>query len=184
MENYTKGKNVEEPLDKDKLPIPNLPKDFLWMQVQGGSKMRNLLELALKEYDSGKDVLWTGSGAAIGKVISCAEILKRKFKDVHQFNKIQYRRCEEYWDPKLEGLDQLVVNRDVPMIHILLSHEAINADLPGYQEPNKENKPRGNGRPNRPKKHMKPNISPQVEKAGLGFNKGKPKKNIPKQDDS
>lgn len=33
MENYSKGKNVEEPLERDKIPIPNLPPDFLWMQV-------------------------------------------------------------------------------------------------------------------------------------------------------
>lgn len=33
MENYSKGKNVEEPLEKDKIPIPNLPENFLWMTV-------------------------------------------------------------------------------------------------------------------------------------------------------
>lgn len=33
MENYHKGKNVEEPLERDKIPIPNLPENFLWMQV-------------------------------------------------------------------------------------------------------------------------------------------------------
>jgi hypothetical protein len=33
MENYHKGKNVEEPLERDKIPIPNLATNFLWMQV-------------------------------------------------------------------------------------------------------------------------------------------------------
>lgn len=33
MENYTKGKSVEEPLDRERIPIPDIPKDFLWMQV-------------------------------------------------------------------------------------------------------------------------------------------------------
>lgn len=34
MENYKKGKNVEEALERDKIPIPNLPQNFLWMQVR------------------------------------------------------------------------------------------------------------------------------------------------------
>lgn len=33
MENYTKGKNVEEQLERAKLPFQDLPEDFLWMQV-------------------------------------------------------------------------------------------------------------------------------------------------------
>lgn len=33
MNNYKKGKNVEEPLVKSQIPLQNLPEDFLWMQV-------------------------------------------------------------------------------------------------------------------------------------------------------
>lgn len=33
MEHYKKGKNVEEPLTKEVIPIPKLPENFLWMQV-------------------------------------------------------------------------------------------------------------------------------------------------------
>lgn len=33
MNNYRKGKNVEEPLERSQIPIPNLPHNFLWMQV-------------------------------------------------------------------------------------------------------------------------------------------------------
>lgn len=33
MENYSKGKNIEEPLERNKISIPNLPDDFIWMQV-------------------------------------------------------------------------------------------------------------------------------------------------------
>jgi hypothetical protein len=33
MMNYVKGKNVEEELTKEGIPIENLPKDFLWMLV-------------------------------------------------------------------------------------------------------------------------------------------------------
>lgn len=34
MENYTKGKNVEEILERNRLPFKNLPQNFLWMQVK------------------------------------------------------------------------------------------------------------------------------------------------------
>lgn len=33
MENYSKGKNIEEEWDKAKIPIPNLPENFTWMHV-------------------------------------------------------------------------------------------------------------------------------------------------------
>lgn len=37
-------------------------------------------------------------------------------------------RIEEYWDPLLPELDQLVVKRKLPMIHIYLSMEPLNKD--------------------------------------------------------
>lgn len=37
MENYSKGKNVEEELERDKIPIKDLPDNFLWMQVSPNS---------------------------------------------------------------------------------------------------------------------------------------------------
>jgi len=33
VENYSKGKNVEEPLVRENIPIPELPSNFIWMQV-------------------------------------------------------------------------------------------------------------------------------------------------------
>lgn len=33
MNNYRKGTNVEEPLERNRIPIPELPENFLWMQV-------------------------------------------------------------------------------------------------------------------------------------------------------
>jgi ribonuclease P/MRP protein subunit RPP25 len=40
-------------------------------------------------------------------------------------------RVEEYWEPKEEGLDQLVVTREIPTIHILLSREPLDQNEPG-----------------------------------------------------
>uniref|UniRef100_A0A170YPL1 Ribonuclease p protein subunit p25-like protein n=1 Tax=Triatoma infestans TaxID=30076 RepID=A0A170YPL1_TRIIF len=179
VENYSKGKNVEQALTRDTLGIPGLPENFVWMQVKGGSKMRNLLELALEEYEQGRDILWSGSGPALGKTISCAEVMKKKFSPIYQFNKICYRRFEEHWEPKLEGLDPLVVNRDMPMIHILLSHQPVNKDLPGYQMVGQQYQPphkHTRSEPNkkyvqRPSSHKKTIIHDpgQMESYGLKF---------------
>ncbi|XP_063232618.1 ribonuclease P protein subunit p25-like protein isoform X2 [Bacillus rossius redtenbacheri] len=135
MENYKKGKNVEEPLSKDNLPIPDLPENFVWMQVAGGSKMRNVLGYAMKVFKDEKSIVWSGSGAAVGKTVSCAEIMKRRFKKVHQITKICYRKVEEHWEPLLEELDPLVVVREIPTIHILLCKDQLNPEEPGYQAP-------------------------------------------------
>jgi hypothetical protein len=40
-------------------------------------------------------------------------------------------RVEEFWDPLLEELDPLVVVREVPTIHILLSKAPLNTAEPG-----------------------------------------------------
>ncbi|XP_066157276.1 ribonuclease P protein subunit p25-like protein [Euwallacea fornicatus] len=136
MENYRKGKNVEEPMEKSKIPIPNLPNEFLWMQVRGGSKIRNLLDHAFKNFEQSKVVVWSGSGPSIGKSITCVEIMKREYKQqLHQINKICYTNVDEYWDPESLDLDQLVVKRKLPMVHICLSSEKLSDNELGYQAP-------------------------------------------------
>lgn len=47
-----------------------------------------------------------------------------------------YIRIEEYWDPVLKGLDQIVVARRIPAVHILLSLDAIDSNTIGYQTTN------------------------------------------------
>ncbi|RZF41952.1 hypothetical protein LSTR_LSTR015576 [Laodelphax striatellus] len=131
MENYTKGKNVEQEWTKETVPIPNLPENFTWMHVKGGSKMCNLLEYALKAFKETGAVLWTGCGPAVVKTVSCAEIMKKRFKGLHQINKICYTKVEEFWTPLQEDLEELVVTRELPTIHILLSNETLDKEEPG-----------------------------------------------------
>ncbi|XP_066993263.1 ribonuclease P protein subunit p25-like protein [Anabrus simplex] len=155
MDNYKKGKNIEEPFERDKIPLPGLPAQFIWMQVNGGTKMRNVLDYALKAFKDERAIVWSGSGAGVGKAISCAEIMKRRNKEVHQINKICFRKIEEFWEPQLEDLDPLVVVREIPTIHILLSKDTLNTEEPGYQAPGScdvfgvSNQPRRSGPSNR-----------------------------------
>ncbi|XP_030761636.1 ribonuclease P protein subunit p25-like protein [Sitophilus oryzae] len=136
MENYRKGRNHEEPLTQETLQIKNLPEKILWMQVRGGSKIRNLLEYALKTFPENKVVVWTGFGTSVGKAITCAEIMKREYNNVlHQVTKLAYRNVEEYWDPLIPDMDQLVVKRKLPMVHVCLSEQPLDINDSGYQAP-------------------------------------------------
>jgi hypothetical protein len=61
-----------------------------------------------------------GCGPNTEKVVTLAEIIKRRNKHVHQVTKVGEKTVREFWDPKSEELDPLVVTRLVPTVHILL----------------------------------------------------------------
>lgn len=62
MENYRKGKNVEEELTKEKIPIEILPENFLWMHVKGGTQISNVVDYAEKALKQGEfcSIVWSG----------------------------------------------------------------------------------------------------------------------------
>ncbi|XP_076439499.1 ribonuclease P protein subunit p25-like protein [Babylonia areolata] len=132
MENYTKGevKVVED-------PYPFSVDDALQMRITQGSKIRNVMGFAMKKMGDKqvRQITWNGSDSSVSKAITCAEIMKRKLKNLHQITKIRFKRIEEHWVPKVEGLEPLKVNRDIPAISILLSKDPLDASEPGYQAP-------------------------------------------------
>ncbi|XP_048754571.1 ribonuclease P protein subunit p25-like protein [Ostrea edulis] len=133
MENYTRGETREVEME----PVFEIDKDCVDMKVNAGSKIRNLMGYAMNKVKnpSVKKIVWNGSGKAITKTVTCAEIMKRKIKDLHQITKLRNRRIEEYWEPNIEGLERLKVNRDISAISILLSKDPLDANTPGYQAP-------------------------------------------------
>ncbi|KAL7052694.1 hypothetical protein ACKWTF_004964 [Chironomus riparius] len=138
MENYRKGKNVEEELSKEHIPIEMIPENFLWMHVKGGTKVSNVVDFAEKAFKSGeyRSVVWSGCGGGVPKTISCAEIMKRNLKELNQVTRLAYQKIEEYWDPLLSGLDQIVVTRRIAAVHILLTLDQIDPKANGYQQTN------------------------------------------------
>lgn len=133
MDNYTKGEVHEVP----STVFFTLDNSGIEMKVTAGSKLRNLLGYSMKKIKDPevKQMTWNASGPAIPKAISCAEIMKRKNKSLHQITKLTNKRIEEYWEPTVDGLDRLKVNRDIPAIHILLSKIPVDTSDPGYQAP-------------------------------------------------
>uniref|UniRef100_A0A8B9UBC8 Ribonuclease P/MRP subunit p25 like n=1 Tax=Anas zonorhyncha TaxID=75864 RepID=A0A8B9UBC8_9AVES len=134
MENYKKTKIVEKPCP---LPFADLPPDIIEMKVKDGSKIRNLMGYAIgkMELDSVRQILFTGSGKAVSKTITCVEIMKRRLKELHQITKVLFKQIEEIWEPIVPeaGLDALTVKRNIPAICVLLSKDALDPQEPGYQ---------------------------------------------------
>ncbi|XP_070925018.1 ribonuclease P protein subunit p25-like protein [Macaca nemestrina] len=133
MEHYRKAGSVELPAPS---PMPQLPPDTLEMRVRDGSKIRNLLGLALGGLEGGsaRHVVFSGSGRAAGKAVSCAEIVKWRVPGLHQLTKLRFLQTEDSWVPASPdtGLDPLTVRRHVPAVWVLLS---LDPNECGYQPP-------------------------------------------------
>jgi len=132
MENYVKG-DTKKVYDPPKLTVEGAVE----MKVTGGSKIRNILGFAMSSMsdDKNRHIVWNGTANSISKTISCVEILKRKMKGLHQITQIGFMRVEDFWEPKVEGLDTLKVNTNVPTISILLSKDPLDSNDPSYQAP-------------------------------------------------
>ncbi|KAK9542458.1 hypothetical protein VZT92_000320 [Zoarces viviparus] len=129
-------------------PFPGLASGVLEMRVKEGSKIRNLMGFAMTRMQgetgvsgggvSGgglRQVVFTGSGRAVTKTITCAEIMKRKVGSLHQLTKLQYKVVKEVWESSEGGTSEMTVHRTVPSISVLLSKDPLDPQEPGYQPP-------------------------------------------------
>ncbi|XP_077374327.1 ribonuclease P protein subunit p25-like [Festucalex cinctus] len=127
-------------------PFPGLASGVLEMRVKEGSKIRNLMGFAMARMQGEKglcvggegglrQVVFTGSGRAVTKTITCAEIMKRKVGSLHQLTKLQYKVVKEVWENTEGGTSEMTVHRTVPSISILLSKDPLDSQEPGYQPP-------------------------------------------------
>lgn len=129
-------------------PFPGLASGVLEMRVKEGSKIRNLMGFAMARMQgekgtTGRDVggaglrqvVFTGSGRAVTKTITCAEIMKRKVGCLHQLTKLRYKAVKEVWESTEGGTSEMTVHRTVPSISILLSKDPLDPQEPGYQPP-------------------------------------------------
>lgn len=129
-------------------PFPGLDAGVLEMRVKEGSKIRNLMGFAMARVQGGGDgqpqgsglrqVVFSGSGRAVTKTITCAEIMKRKVGDLHQLTKLRYKVVREVWESTEGGGSAALgttVQRTVPSISILLSKDPLDPLEPGYQPP-------------------------------------------------
>merc|ERR1712113_729995 len=99
----------------------------------------------------------TATGNALTKAVTSAEVIKRRFKGLHQITKIGSQEIVDEYEPLEEGLDMVTDTRSLPFIEIKLSKEELDTSDKGYQPPIDESlvtevdieemmKPRGRGR--------------------------------------
>merc|ERR1712039_738270 len=99
----------------------------------------------------------TATGNALTKAVTSAEVIKRRFKGLHQITKIGNQEVVNEYEPLEEGLDKVIDTRNVPFLEIKLSKEPLDTSDKGYQPPIDESlvkemsaeelmKPRGRGR--------------------------------------
>ncbi|XP_020372671.1 ribonuclease P protein subunit p25-like protein [Rhincodon typus] len=135
MANYRKigRREVESPL-----PFADLPADTVEMRVKEGSKIRNLMGFALArmELEGTRRIVFSGSGRAVTKTITCAEIMKRRLGGLHQITKLRPRSLRETWQSSTAGsAGALTLLKTVPSVCILLSKEPLDPAEAGYQPP-------------------------------------------------
>lgn len=84
-----------------------------------------------------KTVTVKATGNAISSAITLAEIVKRRFANLHQLNFIGVTTISDTYEPLEEGLDEVTRERDVPFLEITLTMDpdSIDKKAAGYQEP-------------------------------------------------
>jgi len=101
-------------------------------------------------------VVITAAGNALTKAVQTAEVIKRRFKGLHQITSLSSQEIVDEYEPLEEGLETVFDTRTVPFISITLSKEALDTADKGYQppideslvtefDPEKMSAPRGRG---------------------------------------
>jgi len=75
------------------------------------------------------------TGAALATAVTVAEVIKRRFKGLHQITKLGSVEVTDEWEPLEEGLDPVTGTRSVSFIEIVLSKGELDKSDKGYQEP-------------------------------------------------
>merc|ERR1711957_907238 len=97
------------------------------------------------------------SGNATTKAVTAAEVIKRRFKGLHQITNLTSEEVVDEYEPLEEGLDNVTETRNLAILEITLSKEALDTSDKGYQAPIDESlvkelddeelsKPRGRGK--------------------------------------
>merc|ERR1712217_10104 len=71
----------------------------------------------------------------ITKAVTLAEVVKRRFKGLHQIASLSTTEIVDEYEPIEEGLDKVMDTRTLSCIEIKLSKEALDTSDKGYQAP-------------------------------------------------
>merc|ERR1711972_159625 len=97
------------------------------MGVSRAAKLFNELE---KKY-----IVIAATGNALTKAVTSAEVIKRRFKGLHQITKLGSQEIVDEYEPLEEGLDKVTETRSMSFVEITLSKEPLDTADKGYQAP-------------------------------------------------
>merc|ERR1719235_2687632 len=140
-------------------PKEEVPKEDDEIRVTAAGSVSSYVSRAAKVYGELEKtkVVIKATGNALSKAVTTAEVIKRRFKDLHQTTELGSTDIVTEYEPIEEGLDKVTDTRSVTVIEITLSKEALDTAHKGYQAPIDEAlvteydaeemaKPRGRGR--------------------------------------
>merc|ERR1740133_860355 len=128
MDKYRK---VIKPKDKDAV------KDEAEIRVTSVGSVSAYISRAATVFNELKkpQVTITGSGNAISKAVQLCEVVKRRFKGLHQITSLSTVEIVDEYEPLEEGLDKVSETRSLSLITIKLSTDALDTSDKGYQAP-------------------------------------------------
>merc|ERR1719148_40443 len=130
MNKYDKYKKIMKPKEnvvKDEEEIRVTAVGSVSAYVSRAGKLFNELE---KKY-----IVIAATGNALTKAVTSAEVIKRRFKGLHQVTKLGSQEIVDEYEPLEEGLDKVSETRNLPFVEIKLSKDPLDASDKGYQAP-------------------------------------------------
>jgi len=125
MEKYRRKQTAKEATSDDEIRVTAKGRTATY--VSYASKLFNE-----KEMD---EFTLKATGAALATAVTVAEVIKRRFKGLHQITKLGSVEVIDEWEPLEEGLDPVKNTRNVSFIEITLSKKMLDTKHIGYQEP-------------------------------------------------
>lgn len=118
-------------------PKAEQPKDEDEIRVTAAGRVSAYVTYAAKLYNEmdKKQCKITATGNALTAAVTLAEVIKRRFKGIHQVTNIGSTEIVDEFEPLEEGLDKVTDTRSISFIEIILSKEALNTSDKGYQAP-------------------------------------------------
>lgn len=79
-----------------------------------------------------EEIVIRGVSNAMENVVKLSELIKHRFPDLHQLNRIEEHEFVDEWEPLYEGMEKLKHTRKVTMLSISLSKKAQDTSSFGY----------------------------------------------------
>jgi len=120
-----------------KLEDPNHPPTANEIRVTTAGNLRSFITYASKKLQDNttESITLKAMGRAIHKTVLIAEIIKRRFPNLHQVTQIDSTLIPETYHPKEDGLDPVKTTRNVSSILITLYNRPPDTNTIGYQAP-------------------------------------------------